>query len=208
MRTPYQEVQPDYLHPRRIRDVLRAWNNFDWTWQGFGMVRIYLDQAKRYRLNIWDERSKVPRVSLIHDHPWSFTSTVYAGQIKNRRYVCEELRDSSRMPVTNTHWMKRIVTGEEGHDATTTRIPVILREIGREIYTPGASYSQQRDEVHETAAQIGTVTLNARSAPTQDYTARVFWHRNEPQWIDAKPRPAAEFEIKRAVASALEMWPT
>lgn len=190
-------------HPDFIREaVLERWETHRWTWQGFGMVRMYLDPAKRYRLNIWDERSKVPRVSLIHDHPWSFKSAIYCGEIKNQRYV---FRDDPRVLEAFTHNYKRIKTGEELSEVHDVR-HCLLRPREPETYRRGQTYEQLLDEVHETHAQIGTVTVNERTAPTQEYSARVFWHRNEPHWVSATPRPAAEFEVKRAVARALELW--
>lgn len=208
MRTPYKQaanVLPADLSAVHVLEVLREFDRWDWTWQGFGMIRMYLDQEKRYRLNIWDERSKVPGVSLIHDHPWSFISTIYAGQIENRRYSCFEIYGDRRLDTPNTHYVKRIITGEAGHDVTSGPVPCVLRETSRETYGPGETYCQRLDEVHETRAKIGTVTINDRTEPTQEYSARVFWHKNEPTWVSAKPRMAQKFEIDRAIKSALEL---
>ena len=40
----------------------------DWSVQGFGMMRRYLDADKKYRLNIWDSSLAGRNVSIIHDH--------------------------------------------------------------------------------------------------------------------------------------------
>ena len=55
-----------------------------WSLQGFGMLRLYL--TKEIRLHVWDTAYQVPNVSLLHDHPWDFTSVVIAGCMENRLY--------------------------------------------------------------------------------------------------------------------------
>lgn len=70
-----------------VKSILQEspWNR-DWTVQGFGMLRCYLDSDKRFRLNIWDDRLAVPHVSVIHDHPWSFDSWIINGIFHNQRF--------------------------------------------------------------------------------------------------------------------------
>src|ERR1039458_5729288 len=78
-----------------------------WTVQGFGFLRTYFgppDAPKRFRLNLWDSHFTVPDVSIIHDHPWHFTSIVIAGQLFNNRYIVE--------PDGQTHHFTTIKTGE------------------------------------------------------------------------------------------------
>lgn len=181
-----------------LRGILEQAECLSWTVQGFGMVRTYLDDAHRWRLNIWDDRLQTPGVSLIHDHPWSFTSHVLAGRIVNMRYGVD---DSGAHALT--HEYKRIVTGPDGGDAS----PVLgCRLVPRkpEVYPAGTSYRQQLTEVHETRAVRGTVTLNDRTPPTREYTARVFWPTGY-LWMAARPRPARWSEVEGAVRMALAL---
>ena len=59
----------------------------NWTVQGFGMLRCYLDDGQVQRLHIWTAALRVPGVSDIHTLPWEFDSTVFAGRIINKRYM-------------------------------------------------------------------------------------------------------------------------
>ena len=45
-----------------------------WSLQGLGMFRLYLSHEKR--LHVWDARFRTSDVSVIHTHPWHFTSEV------------------------------------------------------------------------------------------------------------------------------------
>lgn len=177
------------------RGLLERADQFSWTVQGFGMTRTYLDRDdQRWRLNIWDDRLQTPDVSLVHDHPWSFVSHIICGRIVNQRYDFEE---AGRM----THLYKKIVTGESSRDASEPRLCRLVPR-RQEVYTAGTTYSQRLNEVHETKAQRGTVTLNDRTAPTVEYTARVFWPDGYP-WTAAKPRPATWSEVEMVVTEAL-----
>lgn len=180
--------------------VLRHPKPFNWTTQGFGMIRCYLDDKQRFRLNIWDYRMRTPGVSLIHDHPWSFTSTIYAGRILNKRYY---FSSNSELPFN--YYYKHIVTGPDGDDASEVmECRLIAQHL--ETYKPGQSYTQKLTEVHETDAEIGTVTVNDRTPPTNEYTARVFWHKNGHPWMAARPRPSTDEEIAQATWAALEKF--
>lgn len=180
-----------------LRSFLERADQSSWTVQGFGMVRTYLDEDKRWRLNIWDDRLQTPNVSLIHDHPWSFISYIACGRIVNQRYGMEE-------GAPHTHFYKEIVTGEHGTDAGSPR-SCRLVERRPEIYTAADSYHQRLTEVHETRAQRGTVTVNDRTPPTKAYTARVFWNLSQRDWTAARPRPATWGEVEAAVNAALRL---
>jgi len=180
-----------------VRTILEHYEDHTWTTMGFGMIRTYLDEAKRWRLNVWDDRLQVPNVSTIHDHPWSFTSYCYAGLLTNRVFIVHS-------PVKDelaTHEWHRIKTGEGGGPVEEPQL-AMLSPLRPEFYPPGHSYHQNLDVVHETQFERGTVTLNDRSEPTEAYTARVFWPKGT-EWVDAMPRPATPHEVMEAVAVAL-----
>lgn len=168
-----------------------------WTMQGFGMIRTYLDVNQRWRLNIWNPDLAVPGVSTIHDHPWHFTSYILSGQITNIRYLKEATGFS--------HQYIRIRTGEDG-GLTEAGGACMLRCLPDWNYRPGESYRQVADAIHETRYSPGTVTLNDRSkAVNKDYSARVFWPKGE-DWVDAKPRRATWAEIDSTIKLALSWW--
>ena len=161
------------------------------------MLRTYLDGNKRWRLNVWDDRLRVRDVSIIHDHPWSFVSYVFSGGIRNQRYY---VRDDGDM----THCYHQIVTGEEG-GPLPQKFMCGLVKWQAEVYRAGQGYSQHLEEVHDTHATRGTVTLNDRTPPTTAHTARVFWPIGT-EWVDAKPRRATPREIQETLEYALDMW--
>lgn len=192
----------DQAMMKRLLTQKGVWTNYNWTVQGFGMVRCYLDAEQRFRLNIWDERLRTPGVSLIHDHPWSFTSKVFCGRIRNKRY---HFATTSQTDLNYNY--KHIITGPDGADASPVMQCRLMPYATIEEYKAGQTYSQKLTEVHETDALRGTVTVNDRTAPTNEYTARVFWHKQAPEWIAARPRPATVVEIIRAIDSATELMP-
>lgn len=173
--------------------ALDNWDRLAWTTMGFGMIRTYLDDQKTYRLNIWDDRLMVPRVSVIHDHPWDFTSLVLCGRIANTRYELNKIKAPN-------HSFQHIVTGEGGGPAGLAE-DCHLEACPVELLDAGKQYSQDREEIHRTEALRGTVTLNRRSPPTVNHTARVFWPLGE-QWVDAMPRHATPDEVMEAVIAA------
>lgn len=177
----------------------------EWSVQGFGMLRTYIGQGRRFRLNVWHSELAVPNVSLIHDHPWDFESLILAGQLGNRRYVergaCECPRHALSSP---THQWKRIQPGEN-YDGTHVEegVATLLPAYASETYFPRHVYKQQAKEIHATSYLDGTVTLNDRT-PVGEDLARVFWPYGE-EWVDAKPRPATREEIDFATNRALRM---
>jgi hypothetical protein len=91
-----------------VHMVMRLGTKLEWTVQGFGMMRTYLDEAKRYRLNIWDPDLRVAGCSIIHNHPWHLTSLICSGTMMNVRYL-EDLEN-----VAKNFLGIRLKTGEGG----------------------------------------------------------------------------------------------
>jgi predicted dehydrogenase len=166
------------------------------------MIRTYLGESKRFRLNIWDDRLRTnPPASTIHDHPWDFTSYIISGRLLNIAYYVVEVDTNDE---TSTHQYFRIKTGEGGGPTEDPKFARLTFACAQ-LYSEGDDYYQSKECVHETQYDRGTVTLNDRSPPTAEYTARVFWPRGQ-SWVDAVPRPATNAEIKQAVESALDGW--
>src|SRR5260370_37840480 len=57
---------------------------FQWSIQGLGMLRLYLSEETR--MHVWSSLGRIPNVSPLHTHPWSFNSYVVAGKVVNKRY--------------------------------------------------------------------------------------------------------------------------
>jgi hypothetical protein len=190
-----QVVKADMAH-RIACAALANPLQFEWSLQGFGMLRLHI--TPNLRLHIWDHRYAVPDVSMIHDHlQWGLESQVVAGQLTNHRYV-EDLKAGDPY---------MYVTIKAGYNAfmKDEPYPTRLRKCDPEVYRPGESYSQEPSEIHYTEALPGTVTLMVKH-PTEDAdSARVFWlpfHK----WVDAIPRKATAEEVLAFVETALR-WP-
>lgn len=182
-----------------VRAILGDAQMYQWTVQGFGMLRTYLPVAgnlKRFRLNIWNSNLAIPGVSVMHDHPWDFDSWIINGKFRNVRYI-EDAWGLSYKFMT-------IKTGEGGCPMSEPAA-VRLMPLPVENYKTGDKYHQDALEIHASFYDDFTVTLNDRVGDTEH--ARVFW-RDEPHgyWVDAKPRVATAQEIGETVRLALEKW--
>jgi len=192
-----------------VRDVLHRpfdhpWR--EWSVQRFGMIRCYFGEQKRYRLNLWTSKLAVPGVSIIHDHPWDFTSWVIGGQFTNVRYAVATI-DYGRYRVSSgpaTHHCQTIKTGEGGGPVGEVS-DVYLHPMQPELYWEGDTYKQIAEEVHASYYEEGTVTLNDRTKRGDGEHARVFWPIGQ-TWVDAQPRIATEDEVWRATRIALREW--
>lgn len=181
-----------------------------WTVQGFGMLRCYLDDDKRFRLNVWDDDLAVPGVSTIHDHPWHFNSWIISGSFVNRRYVTEVPISLDPSKPSDTDITGRVVdcmrirTGEGGGPAGKIARGV-LYQLPDEHYTAGDIYHQDAHEIHESLPLDGCVTLNDRCRLPDGEHALVFWSAGQ-KWVDAEPREATLGEIIRTLEYALNRW--
>lgn len=191
-----------FLRPLVVRVLSEPFTEGQWTVQGFGFLRTYFgprDNPKKFRLNVWDSRFTVPNVSTIHDHPWDLTSLIIAGHMTNERYIDRDV-DYSRLPKFSYTTIKTGVGG--GLERGLTKI-CTLEKYPTELYSPGDSYRQHAEEIHETKFLDGSVTLNERIGDTEH--ARVFWPAGT-EWVDAIPRPATRDEVISTTGWALGAW--
>lgn len=182
-----------------IKTILMHPHDFKWSLQGFGFLRTYLPWGpapKRFRLNVWDNALTLPNVSVIHDHPWDFTSYIISGAFRNVRFVEDHFCGEEYMHM-------RIKCGELGGSLGTDALPIRLRPMPVEFYYPGDIYQQRADEIHMSGFDSGTVTINDRVGDTE--MPRVFWPAGL-EWVDAKPREATREEVERTTKLALEKW--
>lgn len=180
----------------QIRNILADPYAHDWTIQGFGMLRLWLDPEGHERLHIWDQEQANENVSTLHNHPWDFDSTIVFGRLTNQRYeVFEHCSDS----FPHTHYQaSTIITGQGGYllgDPFTLR----AREKDAESYSAGDSYHQDAPEFHESYPDRGTVTVITRKFRF-DRHATVGWSHGT-DWVSAEPRPATRDEIDRFIGA-------
>lgn len=192
-------IETGYALRAVVKTMLMYPHAFEWSVQGFGMLRAYFDKDKVYRLNIWDHDLAVPNVSVIHDHPWSFTSWIINGEFNNLRY--EEI---DYIGAGCEYDWAVIRTGPGGGPEGDSGRSW-LRSKPMEMYRTGDAYHQEPREIHESRFTDGTVTLNERTRLPDGDHARVFWPSGG-KWIDAEPRKAMPIEIARVTGKALERW--
>lgn len=178
------------LTRKLVSQILKAPYNIKWSVQGLGMLRMYL--SENLRLHIWHNDFRVPNVSTVHDHPWDFESSIVAGQITNKRYV---------PAVEGTPFMHNLIKCGEG--GGLTEVPprsVMLEALPFETYRTDESYNQDAQEIHETEALDGTITIIRRTFHKDTEHAHVFWQGSG--WVSAEPREATQAEVKYAIAAA------
>lgn len=176
-----------------VRRLLESSRALAWQTQGLGMLRTYL--SKEVRLHIWHRALVAPGASTIHNHPWDFESELVVGSLRNWRFSV-----NPSPGLVPTHELARIRCGVggglvEGHPPT----PVHLQ---RSVDRPLERYSQNAEELHETDADDGTVTLVTRKFRPDEEHATVAYPVGT-SWVKAEPRVATPSEAAIAVGAAL-----
>lgn len=186
------------------RQVLEKPCVYHWSWQGFGMLRTYLDEGREFRFHIWNQEDANPGVSTIHDHPWDFESFVVCGELINKRFLLPTERrvglDIAAQPVQYNG--VRIKCGEGGCMVNQS-FKQILYPLRDEVYHVGDCYQQYARELHETRSVPGTVTIIRRKFGQDTEHAHVYWLAGE--WVSAEPRPATRREVFEYTSAALQM---
>ena len=187
------------MTPDRIWNILAeaAYNPRarNWTVQGFGMLRCYLDNDLSDRLHVWTNALRVQGVSDIHTHPWDFGSMVLAGRLINKRY--EEV--SPHTEYSSAYFRRLIKPGEATQLEPDQR--VWLRPIRDDHVHTNRYYNQKYTEIHRTLFDEGTVSVVSRDRGDLPDTAFTYFRRT---WGSAKPRKALPEEVEAAVAVAFK----
>jgi len=182
--------------------ILQNARQFDWTLQGFGMLRLHMGD---FRLHVWDRRFAVPNVSVIHDHKqWALQSTILSGELHNYRFT--EYRDGDVCAPMSERYNKFTILAGAGGGPTKESVTerTWLYRNPPEILLPGMTYTQEPDEIHESRPINGTVTI-MRKSPTNTDEARVFWPWGT-EWVSAEPRAATPKEVSHIVEQALSRF--
>ncbi len=191
-----------------VKHVLMNALDYKWSLQGFGMLRLHLDDE--HRLNVWDSRFRVPNVSMMHTHPWDFKSLVVSGTLVNQRYAIEKTKMWPDGEVYHSALIKPGTGGGmlgtvAGVVADPTKIENLwLLAKKTENFRTGDVYSQKADEIHVSHPSDGAVTLNKRTRVGEDL-ARVFWPFGK-VWVSAEPREATPEQVQDVVLGALSRW--
>ena len=176
-----------------VRAILQNADRFEWSLQGFGMLRLHL--SDRVRVNVWDTTYRVPNVSMMHTHPWDFSSTIVVGQLTNSRYALD---------LDGDEFNYAVIQPGPGGGKVNDKGRIRLRRLPMEIYGPGDTYEQQHAEIHLSLPADGTVTLNDRRRVGED-RAFVFWPIGQ-KWVSAEPRQATKLEVSAIVGNALKRF--
>lgn len=207
-----------------VRSILERYTAYDWTVQGFGMVRTKI--ADVGRIHVWDSRLATPLVSTVHAHPWPLKSLIISGELLNQRFLAPTGVGPSPMPLPSSlspeppqygslpspplralpYMLSRIATGEGGGLVGEARA-VSIWPLKVEAYYGGDTYEQTADEVHRSIPQDGTVTLLQRPMGPPLQETSVYWPAGT-EWVSAEPRRAEKEELRRAIDWALARWNT
>lgn len=177
----------------------------EWRAHGIGMLRTYLDDDRRVRLNLWHRLLVNPGISTMHTHPWTLHSDIIAGKIANMRWD----RVKADHPGAMAYVEDRIPCGNvadpefalKGQPQDVWLIPRVA-----EVLHPGQSYEQHPEEIHTTEFLDGSATI-MRRGPSDDVTeASVFWPKGE-EWGDASRKVTADeiVAVCHAVLAKLDL---
>jgi len=186
-----------------VKAILEHADDYEWSLQGFGMLRCYL--SKTHRLHVWSTKHKV--VSNIHNHPWDFTSYVLSGSIRNQIYYLMRPDAYSNYNPEPTHSMQTIQCGPGGHANFDIFNVCLSTEHGdSHTYKVGDSYDQGYATLHESVPSDGCVTIiERRNFQPNDSLATVAVPIGE-KFVFVEPRKATAQEVEDIISNALAKW--
>jgi hypothetical protein len=185
-----------------IKHLLEHPDGIEWTLQGFGMLRCYLEPE--LRLYVCDARYKADNVSELRTYPWDFHSLVVAGRVENSRYVEIEPDDPQRPShIAARSYLRQTIRCGEGGGLVGEPEQVYLTELPTERFEEGETYSQLAEEIHASRPEDGTVTVIERRFREDAEHAYVYY---EGEWVTAEPRPASAEEVAEITGHALAEW--
>ena len=175
-----------------MRHILEHAADHPWRIQDVGVLALWLDDQRRDRLHVWDLRSAIGEPP-VHDHPFDFTSTVIAGEMTNTRYEEDPLG-------VEYHRVRYTPPNEDDRRSDTIRLSGTAT-----TFTAGDQYHQLASELHDSRQLPGTVTIIRRTF-TADASELSVCNREPTAWVSGQSRPAALADVKRIVATALELF--
>ncbi len=176
------------------RQLLENFDAYEWSVQGFGMLRFYVTQE--VRIHVWNSRLRVEGVSDVHTHPWHFHSTVLCGRVKQYRFT--EATQGGKAFDKYT-----LRCGEDGKLESESERVLLARDT-LEVVEPGQQYVQRGEEIHASYPEDGTITLIHRELVDARYPDHAFIYLPAgEEWVDAIPRPATHEEATDICTDAL-----
>jgi hypothetical protein len=182
-----------------VKKILEHPLRYDWTLQGLGMLRLYLDDERR--MHVWDDRYSVDDVSQMHTHPWNFESFIVAGEVTNQLY--HEVSNTV-MPEGSLQYNKQKIFCGTGGGLIGEPEKTWLAARRPNTYGEGCTYYELADEIHISNPKRGTVTIVTREFLADNDHAYVFWKNGD--WVSAEPRPATKGEIVAICDNSLDTW--
>lgn len=147
-----------------IKEYLKT--DFSVRRHGNGFIQAPL--WDRHSLHVWDvslpQAQKVD--ASIHDHRWSFQSTVLYGRLRNRRYTL------SGHPYEKPGRFRIWVVDRNNEHLERTIVTTDLVYEGSEDISPGGSYGMAAGEFHESQALTPTVLTLFKKGPATDSRPR------------------------------------
>lgn len=176
---------------------------FEWSVQGLGMLRTYIDETKR--LHIWHSAIRDPKASPVHNHPWDLESYVLWGHI--RQYRLKESPMAGTSYGEGDRWNKQLLHCGEGGGLLDGPEEVRLIRQPIESYSRKMKYAQRANEIHWSQPEDNTVTIVTRHVPGDGNPdqAAVYWPIGT-EWGSAEPRPASNAEVLYVTQSVLNNW--
>ena len=182
------------LEQTLVRNILEHAADYPWRIQNIGVLAVWLDDQRSYRLNVWDPDGAIGDPP-VHDHPFDFTSTVIVGELVNTRYVED--------PGGREYLRERYSPDDENERRADT-----VRLVGASAtLRAGAHYRQLAHELHDSRQVAGTVTaLHFDHVSYDDLPELTVCRRPGTPWVSGHARSATQDEVKRVTAAALALF--
>ena len=181
------------LEQTLVRNILERAADHPWRVQDTGVLAMWLDDQREYRLHVWDPDGAIGDPPL-HDHPVDFTSTVIVGKIINTRYVED--------PSGPEYVRERYAPGNE-HDRRADAVRLVGSATA---LCAGDRYRQVAHEVHDSRQLPGTVTVVHFEDVIDNGRELTVCRRPGTPWVSGHARSATPDEVKRITASALALF--
>ncbi len=176
-----------------VHTILRHAEDHPWRMQDLGLLGLWLDDRREFRLHVWDpSQGFVGDDPPIHDHPFGFTSTIIAGRMTNTRYEFD--------PAGASYTRFRYVPSDEASRTTDT---VRLSPRTATVYTEGDRYRQSAHELHDNEQLPGTVSI-IRCSFT--HVRRLTVCRKACEWVPGQSRSPTADEVKGMTSTALQWF--
>jgi hypothetical protein len=183
-----------------LSETIHDPSKHDWSLQGFGMFRLYI--SKEVRLHVWDMRFAW-NTTTIHTHPWNFQSKILSGVIIDRTFV--ELDNGWGPHEKYYPYQKQQIICGPGGGKDGTPVSVKLGIYQTNVFKQDDSYIRKANDIHESIAKPGTVTLVTRKFLEDTEHAYVYYPYDQ-DWKSAEPRRATDTEVISMASLALEKW--